>query len=417
MEHVVRQGECLSAIAKRYGFASYRIIYDHPDNAELRRARPNPNLLFPGDVIVIPDRNCNGDMIRDDWRSRPRTYVLSGKEEAAALAAFLSELIQLHAMGWLAQFGDEPGRPSTTAKVEYAIGIPDRLRGKNGKPPDAEAMRQALALEREKPNHVHLATVGEYSRDSLEAAHAWLAAKGLVPSTFARRLDYFEKAAKEKDRYRAHLTTQARKFFEALLAERKVDGRRERSLLAGRKVRCHVCPKGTSFEDALRMPSKEVALPSTAAEISVGDDAASLPDQSFWVVSVDLEAFREKHATGSWAYLPRTAGEPIGMEWWHFQLENGGLLRKDPQRLAAAEAALAAAEAALTAAKATRAAAGRRAPQETINLLQAEVAQAQAERDLATHLGWAELVYQIGWTRAGLEAIGYHDTDFTKPAR
>jgi N-acetylmuramoyl-L-alanine amidase len=54
--HVVVQGECLSAIAQRYGFRNYRTLYDHPANARLRRARPNPNVLFPGDRIVIPDR-------------------------------------------------------------------------------------------------------------------------------------------------------------------------------------------------------------------------------------------------------------------------------------------------------------------------------------------------------------------------
>src|SRR5688572_3157893 len=54
-KHVVQQGECLSTIAKRYGFPDYRTVYEHPDNAELRRKRPNPNLLFPGDVVAIPE--------------------------------------------------------------------------------------------------------------------------------------------------------------------------------------------------------------------------------------------------------------------------------------------------------------------------------------------------------------------------
>jgi N-acetylmuramoyl-L-alanine amidase len=52
--HVVQRGEHLSKIARRYGFKSYQAIYDHPDNAELKRLRPDPNLIFPGDKIVIP---------------------------------------------------------------------------------------------------------------------------------------------------------------------------------------------------------------------------------------------------------------------------------------------------------------------------------------------------------------------------
>jgi hypothetical protein len=53
--HRISQGECLASIASSCGL-HWRTIYDHPLNAELRRTRPNPNLLYPGDEIVIPDR-------------------------------------------------------------------------------------------------------------------------------------------------------------------------------------------------------------------------------------------------------------------------------------------------------------------------------------------------------------------------
>jgi len=53
-QHVVQQGECLSSIAKRYGLADYRTIYDDPANADFKQLRPNPNLIYPGDVLVIP---------------------------------------------------------------------------------------------------------------------------------------------------------------------------------------------------------------------------------------------------------------------------------------------------------------------------------------------------------------------------
>lgn len=54
-QHVVEPGEHLSGIAARFGFKSFRAIFEHPDNAELRKKRANPNVLRPGDVVVIPD--------------------------------------------------------------------------------------------------------------------------------------------------------------------------------------------------------------------------------------------------------------------------------------------------------------------------------------------------------------------------
>lgn len=54
-EHIVQQGESLSGIARRYGFTDWRLIYDDPSNAELKKQRPDPNILFPGDRISIPD--------------------------------------------------------------------------------------------------------------------------------------------------------------------------------------------------------------------------------------------------------------------------------------------------------------------------------------------------------------------------
>lgn len=53
--HTVKQGECLSKIAPRYGFADWRTIYDHPQNAEFREKRADPNLIYPGDRLFIPD--------------------------------------------------------------------------------------------------------------------------------------------------------------------------------------------------------------------------------------------------------------------------------------------------------------------------------------------------------------------------
>ncbi len=53
--HRVEQGESLYTIAKKHGFPNWRVIYDDPANAELKKKRPNPQVLQPTDVVQIPD--------------------------------------------------------------------------------------------------------------------------------------------------------------------------------------------------------------------------------------------------------------------------------------------------------------------------------------------------------------------------
>ena len=73
--HVVKPGECFTRIAERYGFSDYKALYDHPDNADLKKKRPNPNVLHPGDRIVVPDKEekiieglATGKIHRFKWK-------------------------------------------------------------------------------------------------------------------------------------------------------------------------------------------------------------------------------------------------------------------------------------------------------------------------------------------------------------
>jgi N-acetylmuramoyl-L-alanine amidase len=54
--HIVKQGETVASIAKKYGFTNWRIIYDHQSNVEFRQKRKDPNILYPGDRVVIPEK-------------------------------------------------------------------------------------------------------------------------------------------------------------------------------------------------------------------------------------------------------------------------------------------------------------------------------------------------------------------------
>lgn len=54
-DHAVRQGESVMSIAQENGFL-WETIWNHPKNAQLKAKRVDPNVLMPGDVVHIPDR-------------------------------------------------------------------------------------------------------------------------------------------------------------------------------------------------------------------------------------------------------------------------------------------------------------------------------------------------------------------------
>ncbi|MGB9698788.1 MAG: LysM peptidoglycan-binding domain-containing protein [Thermodesulfobacteriota bacterium] len=53
-EYTVKQGDCLSSIGEKYGIF-WEKIWNQPKNDKLKEKRKNPNILYPGDVIFIPD--------------------------------------------------------------------------------------------------------------------------------------------------------------------------------------------------------------------------------------------------------------------------------------------------------------------------------------------------------------------------
>ena len=55
VKHVVRPGEWVGSIALAYGFADWETeVWNHGNNAELKKNRADPHVLAPGDELFIP---------------------------------------------------------------------------------------------------------------------------------------------------------------------------------------------------------------------------------------------------------------------------------------------------------------------------------------------------------------------------
>jgi len=54
-KHTVQEGECVSSIAHDYGLFP-NTVWEYEENRKLRDLRKTPNVLLPGDVLVIPDK-------------------------------------------------------------------------------------------------------------------------------------------------------------------------------------------------------------------------------------------------------------------------------------------------------------------------------------------------------------------------
>lgn len=54
VNHTVQSGDCISSIAFRHGFFP-GTIWNHPENAALKRLRGDPNVLLAGDEVKVPE--------------------------------------------------------------------------------------------------------------------------------------------------------------------------------------------------------------------------------------------------------------------------------------------------------------------------------------------------------------------------
>ena len=76
----VKQGDNLSLIALVFGYKDHTTIYNHPNNADFKKQRPDPDILFPGDMVFIPnlvikEQSCATDQRWNFVLRRPKKVL------------------------------------------------------------------------------------------------------------------------------------------------------------------------------------------------------------------------------------------------------------------------------------------------------------------------------------------------------
>jgi hypothetical protein len=74
-EHEVEQGDCLSSLASQNGLY-WESVWALPQNLALRTKRKNPNILFPGDTVFVPEKELRYEDRRVDQRHQ---FVMKGE--------------------------------------------------------------------------------------------------------------------------------------------------------------------------------------------------------------------------------------------------------------------------------------------------------------------------------------------------
>ena len=77
-KHTVRQGDCISSIADKYGFFP-DTLWNHAENAQIKQKRKDPNVLLAGDEVFIPDKQEKTESCATEQRHRFRKKGVPAK--------------------------------------------------------------------------------------------------------------------------------------------------------------------------------------------------------------------------------------------------------------------------------------------------------------------------------------------------
>ncbi|OAD23337.1 hypothetical protein THIOM_000834 [Candidatus Thiomargarita nelsonii] len=105
LEYKVRQGDDIASIAYQYGLLP-ETIWNDPTNVALRNKRKDPYVLYPGDIVFIPETR-----IKEERGSTEKRHRFRRKS--------VPEVLQVRLL-------DEDGNP--IANVEYILDVDGNLK-------------------------------------------------------------------------------------------------------------------------------------------------------------------------------------------------------------------------------------------------------------------------------------------------
>lgn len=126
-DYKIKQGDCLSSIAQRYGL-KWEKVWNHPKNSNLKEKRKNPNVLYPGDMLFIPEKEEKQESGATEQKHRfkvkgvPSKLILVLKDEEDKPRANVSYTLEID--GQL--FSD---KTDGSGKLEHSI-PPNAKKGK-----------------------------------------------------------------------------------------------------------------------------------------------------------------------------------------------------------------------------------------------------------------------------------------------
>ena len=125
--YTLRQGDCLSSVAEKHGF-TWESIWNHPNNASLKQMREDPNVIYPGDILFIPERLLKEEPGPTERRHRFKKKNVPAKLRLQILEEYFVESSQTNVREDETQSEEMPRkRDRARTDVNYVLNIDGQL--------------------------------------------------------------------------------------------------------------------------------------------------------------------------------------------------------------------------------------------------------------------------------------------------